>query len=98
MGNKGRNIRLLIADHLQPFLFWPSSIEELISGHDFVSSPNSSKHSNEFGYLDSKANMGRIIFGGYWLDNRRLTVRVTVGTRIFTSPYHPKQFWSPLSL
>jgi hypothetical protein len=34
----------------------------------------------------------------YWLDDRKVGVRVPVGSRIFTSPYRPDQLWGPLNL
>jgi hypothetical protein len=35
---------------------------------------------------------------GYGLDERRIEVRVQVGSRIFFSPRRPDQFWGPSSL
>jgi hypothetical protein len=35
---------------------------------------------------------------GYGLDARWEAVRVPVGSRIFTSPYHPDRLWDPPSL
>jgi hypothetical protein len=32
---------------------------------------------------------------GYGLDDRGNGVHVPVGSRIFTSPYYPDQFWGP---
>jgi hypothetical protein len=38
------------------------------------------------------------IMTGYGLDNRGVRVRVPVGSRTFTSPYHPDQLWGPPNL
>jgi hypothetical protein len=35
---------------------------------------------------------------GYGLDDRGITVRVPVGSRIFTSPYRPDRLWGPHNL
>jgi hypothetical protein len=35
------------------------------------------------------------IANGYGLDDRGAGVRVPVGSRMFTSPYHPDRLWSP---
>jgi hypothetical protein len=35
---------------------------------------------------------------GYGRDDREVGVRVPVGSRIFTSPYHPDRFWGPPNL
>jgi hypothetical protein len=35
---------------------------------------------------------------GYWLDDRGVGVRVSVGSRIFSSPRRPDWLWGPTSL
>jgi hypothetical protein len=34
----------------------------------------------------------------YWLDDRRVSIRVPAGPKIFTSPYRPDRFWGPPKL
>jgi hypothetical protein len=41
---------------------------------------------------------GAGIATGYGLDNRWVGVRVSIGSRIFSSPRHPNQFWGPPSI
>jgi hypothetical protein len=38
------------------------------------------------------------IVTGYWLDDRRVGVRVSVGSRIFTLPCHPDRLWGSPNL
>jgi hypothetical protein len=35
---------------------------------------------------------------GYGLDDQGVGVRVPVGSKIFTSPYHPDRLWGPPNL